>query len=81
MSMYEDQESEFESFHNQATGGVYEAVFSCSFCGSDNYTFLDPSQGKLQQYVEDCQTCCRPNILSVFYDELEKKWTISAELE
>ena len=32
-------------------------------------------------YVEDCQVCCKPNILQVSWDMSAGEYTISAELE
>jgi hypothetical protein len=31
--------------------------------------------------VEDCQVCCKPNILNVSWDMSAGEYTISAELE
>ena len=47
---------------------LLEAEFSCAFCGEPNATTVDPSAGRFQEYVEDCQVCCRPNVLSVEVD-------------
>jgi len=41
------------------------AEFFCSFCGEVVSIVVDPSQGREQRYVEDCQVCCRPNLLEV----------------
>ena len=54
------------------------AKFTCAYCGETNHTFVDPSQGKTQKYIEDCQICCRPNELSVSRDEWNKEYIISA---
>jgi hypothetical protein len=43
--------------------------YSCAFCGEENTTFVDLSVGLQQSYVEDCQVCCRPNILYIAIDE------------
>jgi hypothetical protein len=43
--------------------------YSCAFCGEANTTFVDLSVGLQQSYVEDCQVCCRPNILYIAIDE------------
>ncbi len=43
--------------------------YICAFCGESNTTFIDISAGMQQSYVEDCQVCCRPNILYVRIDE------------
>lgn len=40
----------------------------CPYCGEQNSIFLDPGSGGRQDYVEDCQVCCRPWRVSVRYD-------------
>ena len=55
------------------------AGFQCAACGQWNETSPDPSAGRRQQYVEDCQVCCKPNVLMVEYDGEE--WVIRADLE
>src|SRR5256712_8716614 len=37
-----------------------EVVVVCPHCGETNELGLDPGGGPLQEYVEDCQVCCRP---------------------
>ncbi len=44
---------------------LINAEFPCAFCGETNFTTVDPSAGRRQSYVEDCQTCCRPNLLNI----------------
>ena len=44
------------------------ATFRCAFCGELNEIDVDLSAGFKQSYVEDCQVCCRPNVLSVRFD-------------
>ena len=53
----------------------------CPYCGSVNDVALDPGGGSSQQYVEDCQVCCRPNVLEIYRDPETEDITISAELE
>lgn len=43
--------------------------YICAYCGEENTTFVDWSAGAQQSYVEDCQVCCRPNVLYVRFDE------------
>lgn len=62
-------------------GEVREASFICKYCGVENFAVVDPSQGETQQYVEDCQTCCRPNVLTVTYDQFSKSYHIDSRLE
>jgi hypothetical protein len=40
-------------------------AFVCPHCGQTIESAVDPSQGRQQSYVEDCQVCCRPLILRV----------------
>ena len=41
----------------------------CAYCGEPSTTFIDLSAGSSQSYVEDCQVCCRPNVLYITIDE------------
>ncbi|MEM6437068.1 MAG: CPXCG motif-containing cysteine-rich protein [Cyanobacteria bacterium P01_D01_bin.115] len=45
------------------------AEYTCAFCGETSTTFIDLSAGGTQSYIEDCQVCCRPNILYISIDE------------
>jgi hypothetical protein len=60
---------------------IMNAGFQCAGCGEWNETSVDSSAGTRQQYVEDCQVCCKPNILHVSWDISAGEYTISAELE
>jgi cysteine-rich CPXCG protein len=44
-----------------------EAVVFCPYCGELNEIALDPGSGAVQDYVEDCQICCRPWRVMVRY--------------
>ena len=55
--------------------------YQCAGCGEWNETTIDPSAGTKQTYVEDCQVCCKPNVLRVTWDKSAGEYTISAELE
>jgi hypothetical protein len=39
--------------------------YTCAYCGEANETFVDPSAGLKQSYVEDCGICCHPNLLHI----------------
>jgi len=43
-------------------------VIVCPYCGEVNEVALDPGSGEQQEYVEDCQVCCRPWRVLVAYD-------------
>lgn len=44
------------------------AEVSCPYCGEINEIVLDPGSGTEQEYIEDCQVCCRPWRVEVRYD-------------
>jgi hypothetical protein len=44
-----------------------EATVLCPYCGELNDISLDPAGGRHQEYVEDCQVCCRPWRVRVTY--------------
>ena len=58
-----------------------DAGFACAGCGEWNETSVDESAGRRQSYVEDCQVCCKPNVLEVAWDQSAGEFTIRAELE
>jgi hypothetical protein len=58
-----------------------EAGFHCAGCGEWNVTTVDNSAGRRQSYVEDCQVCCKPNLLHVEYDSAQQEFVVRAELE
>lgn len=60
---------------------IMTAGFQCAGCGEWNETSVDSSAGMRQQYVEDCQVCCKPNVLQVSWDMSAGEYTISSELE
>ncbi len=52
-----------------------ETSFVCIFCLQVNEIVVDPSGGLHQEYIEDCQTCCRPNRLSITIDDdMQSAW-------
>lgn len=46
-----------------------EAVVTCPWCGEAVEITLDPAGGAVQEYVQDCEICCRPWNVHVAYDE------------
>lgn len=58
-----------------------DSYFICAFCLEKNTIFVDPAGGESQRYVEDCQVCCRPNILSIYWDEWEDAYVADSEPE
>lgn len=43
--------------------------YVCSACGEEIVVPVDLSAGAVQEYVEDCPVCCRPNLIHVEIDE------------
>lgn len=48
---------------------ILDATFDCAYCGETVWTTVDPSGGRHQSYTEDCQVCCRPNVLTIEVEE------------
>jgi cysteine-rich CPXCG protein len=44
-------------------------TYGCAFCGEENELFLDASGGRRQTFTEDCTVCCRPNLITLTYDD------------
>jgi hypothetical protein len=59
----------------------HDAGFVCAGCGEWNETSVDESAGDRQSYVEDCQVCCKPNVLSIAWDGRRAAYRIESELE
>jgi hypothetical protein len=57
------------------------AGFQCAGCGEWNEITADSSAGRQQRYVEDCQVCCKPNVLHLTWDASAGEYTVAAELE
>lgn len=46
-----------------------EQFVSCPYCGESIGVLIDHEE-EGQQYIEDCQVCCRPIIFSVSVDSI-----------
>lgn len=46
-----------------------EASFSCPYCGTEGFLMVDASAGKHQQFTTDCETCCRPILITIDAEE------------
>ncbi len=44
---------------------IREHRFTCPYCGETVSVLLDLSVDGMQDYVEDCEVCCRPMRLAV----------------
>jgi len=44
-------------------------TYDCAFCGEENDVFADASGGRRQTFTEDCTVCCRPNLITLEWDD------------
>src|SRR3989449_4114576 len=56
----DDADSFEEGEQEDAAALETEADVTCPHCGETMTITLDPGGGRAQEYVEDCQVCCRP---------------------
>jgi Cysteine-rich CPXCG len=59
----------------------WKLAINARACGEWNSVIVDESAGRQQSYVEDCQVCCKPNVLRAHYDATSQEFFITAELE
>ena len=45
------------------------AKFSCPYCGSANSLHIDYTAGSKQEFVTDCENCCRPMTIRLMISE------------
>ena len=45
-----------------------EITVDCPYCGEAFTALVDPSAGE-QQYLEDCEVCCRPIVFRTDIDD------------
>ena len=58
---------------------ISEKQITCPYCGEPITVLVDGSL-PLQNYVEDCEVCCRPIVLDVSVD-VEGDVAVSAKIE
>lgn len=61
MNHLDDDDDDSESHEPLLRREPYE----CAFCGEENDVLVDGSGARTQRFTEDCQICCRPNLLSI----------------
>jgi len=42
-----------------------EATFMCMYCFQVNEIFVVAAEGLRQEFVQDCEVCCKPNRLTI----------------
>jgi hypothetical protein len=63
-SRHEDEDDEPEDAWPEDA-----AEATCPWCASSVVITLDPAGGTSQEYIEDCEVCCRPWVVRVRYAE------------
>ena len=46
-----------------------EEIFHCPYCGSANFLTIDYSGGNKQEFVNDCETCCKPMLINIMVED------------
>jgi hypothetical protein len=52
---------------NGYLGQLEETTIGCPYCGESIAVLLDAQEAE-QEYIEDCQVCCRPIVFVVTID-------------
>ncbi|AOE49496.1 CPXCG motif-containing cysteine-rich protein [Kangiella sediminilitoris] len=55
-----------------------ESQINCPYCGEPQTVLIDPSIEQ-QQYIEDCQICCRPIEFDVVVNGEDVSLTVHAD--
>jgi hypothetical protein len=70
----EDEEDDLDDEEDDADEDVdddaefdADSEVTCPYCGETITVLLDPGSGSTQDYVEDCEVCCRPWRVRVRY--------------
>ena len=59
---------------------LIEKSYACPYCGEIIDAFIDTSQGN-QTAIEDCSVCCRPIELSIYVDENNQEYHLTAKTD
>lgn len=57
-----------------------EVSWACGACFQTNSLVVEALEGTTQSQVMDCAVCCRPNYLTLHWDEWSESWQASNEL-
>ncbi len=66
--MYDEQYADERDEESEEEALDEEASYVCNSCGEEIVVPIDVSQGRRQEYVEDCPVCCNPNLIYVEFD-------------
>ena len=57
------------------------SFYTCPHCGEEVDTDPDPGGGLVQEYIEDCAVCCRPNRIVASYRPDDDEYEVQAFAE
>jgi hypothetical protein len=63
----EESENDEDEFDTGDGTAQTEATVVCPYCSEEVEITLDPGSGEIQDYVEDCEVCCKPWQVEVAY--------------
>lgn len=55
--------------------------YLCPHCGVRVDTSPDPGGGDIQEYIEDCPVCCRPNRIAATLTPLQDEYAVEVSSE
>ena len=58
-----------------------QTTATCPHCGEPVDTAVDPGGGEHQSYIEDCSVCCRPMLITAWYDPDANEFVVEASPE
>ncbi|MEZ4704006.1 MAG: CPXCG motif-containing cysteine-rich protein [Bdellovibrionota bacterium] len=62
------------------TFDLAEQLIRCPYCGESLVVEIDPSVS-FQEYIEDCQVCCRPIVFHVQWSEEDVSVKVKTDCE
>jgi hypothetical protein len=78
MSEHDELDNEFPAEEGSAET---QATVLCPYCGEINEIGLDPGGGAHQEYIEDCQICCRPwRVVVTYFPDGDADVSVEAEM-
>ena len=48
-----------------------DIVWTCQYCGEPNSVWIDLTVEGKQDFIEECNICCRPNRIIISMDEAD----------
>lgn len=46
----------------------------CQYCGEENQVWIDLTVMEDQDFIEDCEICCRPNRILIKHDKENEEY-------